>query len=99
MRWQTRTERAGQDGSVDPTVYILEGSGGRACVWPAKGFNLFRWTVPDGMPDGMPEGNREIIYADPQVLAGSSPTRTGIPILFPFPNRIRNGRFAWEGKE
>ena len=28
-----------------------------------------------------------------------SPTRSGTPILFPFPNRIRDGRFSWDGKE
>ena len=27
------------------------------------------------------------------------PTSYGIPILFPFPNRIRDGRFSWEGKD
>src|SRR5882757_7664608 len=27
------------------------------------------------------------------------PTSYGVPILFPFPNRIRDGRFAFEGRE
>ena len=26
------------------------------------------------------------------------PSHSGIPLLFPFPNRIRSGRFEWEGK-
>ena len=25
------------------------------------------------------------------------PTRSGFPILFPFPNRIRDGKFDWQG--
>lgn len=27
------------------------------------------------------------------------PSRSGSPLLFPFPNRIANGRFTWEGRE
>jgi aldose 1-epimerase len=41
----------------------------------------------------------ELLYADPQLFKGSSPTRSGIPVLFPFANRIRDGRFRWEGKD
>jgi aldose 1-epimerase len=73
------------------TIHALENpeTGDRAEVWAERGFNCFRWTVR----------GVEVLYADPQFLAGGSPTRTGIPILFPFPNRIRAGRFTWQGKE
>ena len=57
-------------------------------IWPHQGFNCYRW-VSHG---------QEILYADPDFFKGSSPTRSGIPILFPFPNRIRDGRFTWNGK-
>ncbi|MEZ6044087.1 MAG: aldose 1-epimerase [Planctomycetaceae bacterium] len=30
---------------------------------------------------------------------GERPSGNGIPILFPYPNRIRKGTFSWEGKE
>ena len=31
---------------LDPTVYVLEdGAGGRAEIWPALGFNCYRWQV------------------------------------------------------
>jgi aldose 1-epimerase len=30
---------------------------------------------------------------------GMRPSRSGIPILFPFPNRIRAGRYFWGGRE
>ena len=30
---------------------------------------------------------------------GERPSGNGIPLLFPFPNRIRNGRFSWDGRE
>lgn len=30
---------------------------------------------------------------------GERPSGSGIPILFPFPNRIRGGKYSWDGKE
>ena len=30
---------------------------------------------------------------------GQRPSGHGIPILFPFPNRIRAGRYRWNGRE
>src|SRR5262249_52444916 len=40
-----------------------------------------------------------LLHAEPDFLTGGRPTRSGIPILFPFPNRIRGGRFTWDGKD
>ena len=71
-------------------VWRLESSAGDiAEVCPLLGFNCYRWII----------GDWDALYADSQFLAGSPPTRSGIPILFPFPNRIRDGRFRWKGKE
>jgi len=39
------------------------------------------------------------LYADPNFFTENKPTRSGFPILFPFPNRVRDGRFAWNGKD
>ena len=89
---QTRTQ-PGVTGR-DATIFILDdGAGGRAEVWPALGFNCFRWEV---VRDGR---TLDLLYADAALFGDGRPTRSGVPILFPFPNRIRNGRFAWEGKE
>jgi aldose 1-epimerase len=78
----------------DATLYVLEdGAGGRACVWPALGFNCFAWQLHRA------GRAREVLYTDPALFADGRPTRSGIPILFPFPNRIRAGRFTWEGRE
>jgi aldose 1-epimerase len=77
------------------TVFILEEQAGaaRAEIWPAIGFNCFRWRAAlTGTP-------AELLYADPQLFHGGRPTRSGIPVLFPFPNRIRDGRFTWAGRE
>jgi aldose 1-epimerase len=95
MAFQTRTEIRAASGGQDGTVYLLEDSAGtaRAEIWPVGGFNCHRWQV---VREGTP---RELLYSDPQFFHGAKPTRSGIPILFPFPNRIRDGRFSWAGKE
>lgn len=79
---------------LDPTVYVLEdGAGGRAEVWPALGFNCYRWQVQH-------EGQTlELLYQAPDLFHNGRPTRSGIPVLFPFPNRIREGRFTWDGRD
>jgi aldose 1-epimerase len=74
-------------------VIVMEGEGARAEVWPACGFTCFRWRVQRG-------GQLlDVIYADPALFRGGRPTGSGTPILFPFPNRIRDGRFTWDGRE
>jgi aldose 1-epimerase len=90
VREENRPAPAGQDG----TVLVLEEAGGqaRAEVWPANGFNCYRWQVAHA---GV---TQDLLYADPQFFQGAKPTRSGIPILFPFPNRIRDGRFTWAGR-
>jgi aldose 1-epimerase len=78
---------------LDPTVYVLEdGAGGRAEVWPALGFNCYRWQARRG-------GQAlELLYQAADLFHDGRPTRSGIPVLFPFPNRIRDGRFTWDGR-
>jgi aldose 1-epimerase len=79
---------------LDPTIIVLEdGRGAVAEVWPALGFNCIRWQA-------VREGQAlELLYADPALFSNGRPTRSGIPVLFPFPNRIREGRFSWQGRE
>jgi aldose 1-epimerase len=94
MTFQVRTERPAAAGAIDNTVWVLEGAEGtaRAEVCPALGFNCFRWRVRAGGREV------ELLYATPTFLQYDRPTRSGIPVLFPFPNRIRGGRFTWAGK-
>lgn len=78
----------------DATVFVLEdGGGGRAEVWPALGFNCYRWQI---QREGQP---LELLYQAPDLFDNGRPTRSGIPVLFPFPNRIRDGRFTWDGRD
>jgi aldose 1-epimerase len=89
---RTRTQE-GVEGQ-NATVYVLEdGGGGKAEVWPALGFNCFHWSAVRG------GAALDLLYADPALFANGRPTRSGIPVLFPFPNRIRDGRFTWEGQD
>jgi aldose 1-epimerase len=94
MPFQVRTETypaADRDGGV---IVLEETTGAaRAEVWPACGFNCFRWRVRHG------ERLLDLLYAAPTFFRGGRPTGSGTPILFPFPNRIRDGRFTWDGKD
>jgi aldose 1-epimerase len=88
ITWQQRENRQGLDGRV---AVIEDGSGSCLEVWPALGFNAYRWAVHAG-------AIHELLYADPRLFDDGRPTRSGIPILFPFPNRIRAGVFTWQGR-
>jgi aldose 1-epimerase len=95
MPFQVRTVTLPAGPGLDGRVVVLEDAAGtaRAEVWPRCGFNCFRWRLSRG------ETPLYLIYSDPRLFLGARATSGGVPILFPFPNRIRGGRFAWEGQE
>jgi aldose 1-epimerase len=76
-------------------VYELVDSGEtvRAEVWPQWGFNCLRWQLRQ--QDGR---WADIFFAAPDWETNPVPTRSGHPILFPFPGRLRHGAFAHDGK-
>jgi aldose 1-epimerase len=65
----------------------------RAEVWPHCGFNCLRWQVRQ--PDG---SWGSILYTAPEWETNPVPTRSGHPVLFPFPGRLRYGRLPFQGK-
>jgi aldose 1-epimerase len=68
--------------------------GSTAKIAPALGFNCFDFQARVG------DEAVSVIDASPQFArGGEKPSGHGIPILFPFPNRIRDGRFKWNGKD
>jgi aldose 1-epimerase len=77
------------------TVYSLhdDATGAAASVLPAYGFNLFDLRLPlAGEP-------RPVLVSSPDFADHPAhPAGNGTPILFPFPNRIRDGRFVFEGR-
>ena len=77
---------------INPTGWTLDdGAGNQAQVWPALGFNLISWKVNTAA------GPIELIHRDPGLFEDGKGTRSGNPILFPFPNRIAAGRYQFEG--
>ncbi|VTT96883.1 aldose 1-epimerase : Aldose 1-epimerase OS=Isosphaera pallida (strain ATCC 43644 / DSM 9630 / IS1B) GN=Isop_0737 PE=4 SV=1: Aldose_epim [Gemmataceae bacterium] len=64
----------------------------RAEVWPQWGFNCLRWQLRQ-------EDGRwaDVLFAMPDWESNPVPTRSGHPILFPFPGRLRDGKLPFEG--
>ena len=77
------------------TVYTLrdQSSGASASVLPSYGFNLFDLRLP-----AAGEVRRVVVAADDFAENPTSPGRNGTPVLFPFPNRIRDGHYSFQGK-
>ena len=68
-------------------VVVLSGAGHEVRILPENGFNLYSWTV---------DGQQIMMEAEDLSLKG---TKYGIPVLFPFPNRVKDSRYSWQGKE
>src|SRR6476660_10537741 len=85
----------GKAGDRGGEVYELVDTGGRvrAEVWPQWGFNCLKWQVR-----GDDAHWRDILFHMPDWEANPVPTRSGHPILFPFPGRLRDGRLTFDGK-
>jgi len=67
-------------------------TGSRALIAVDAGFNCFEFVAKNG------DAELDVIYAEEGFAdGGKPPSHNGIPILFPFPNRIRSGRFSWDG--
>ena len=77
-------------------VYVLTDkvTNSHAYIIPACGNNCFRFTQK------MHGQQVEIIESPPNLeMMSENVFSYGSPILFPFPNRIRRGKFTFEGKE
>ncbi len=66
-------------------VVTLAGAGHEARILPVNGFNLYAWTL-----DG-----QEILMPPPDITVFG--TKYGTPILFPMPNRVKDGVYRWNG--
>ena len=89
MQFSVRPER-----DADFTFVVLSHDGGgdaararEAWIIPASGANLCRFSV----------GGRNVIDVYRTLLLARD--FTGTPVLYPTPNRVRNGVFRWEGKD
>ncbi|MCC9608993.1 aldose 1-epimerase [Blastopirellula sp. JC732] len=69
-------------------------SGASAKIAVGYGCNCFSFTVPSG------EQSLEILWAEAGFESGKlRASSSGIPVLFPFPGRLKGGLLGWEGKE
>jgi aldose 1-epimerase len=79
---------------MTPIVLHDHQSGSQARILPERGFNCYGFQAAVGSQFV------DVLDAQPGFDVGTArPTRSGIPILFPFPNRIRGGKFQWKGRE
>lgn len=78
------------------TVYVLidHEAGREARVLPSVGNNCISYKIRKG------DGQMELLFTppDPETLQGRA-SGYGIPILFPWPNRVDEGRFSFDGKD
>jgi aldose 1-epimerase len=91
MPFRVRTETiAGRD-----VLHLHDdASGASASVVPSLGFNLFDLRLPAA------GAARPILASAPDFVANPvKPTRNGTPVLFPFPNRVRDARYTFGGKD
>ncbi len=90
MIYGTRIESVGGKKLVS---LVNETTGARVALLPEVGFNLFDLRLPAG------GAVRSVVASQPEWPEDAShPTKNGIPILFPFPNRIAGASFEFEGK-
>jgi aldose 1-epimerase len=90
MACRVSIEKRGRD------VYRLhdDASGSSAAILPSFGFNLFDLRLP-AAGQVRPLISAVADFADNPMDA----MRNGTPILFPFPNRIRQARYRFQGKD
>jgi aldose 1-epimerase len=96
MLYQVRTleKKAGKQSG--PVVELFHSGGQcRAEIWADHGFNCLRWQVSNQSSNLL----HDVLYKSADWETNPVPTRSGHPILFPFPNRIRNASFRFEEKE
>ncbi|MEZ6124614.1 MAG: aldose 1-epimerase [Planctomycetaceae bacterium] len=70
-------------------------TGSTAQIATHLGFNCFDFTAVTAGGQRVP-----VLWAADGFASGGQPvSHSGIPLLFPFPNRIRGGRYSWNGKD
>lgn len=80
--------------TVEPLVLQDNATGSHARIAAYVGFNCYEFcAVVDGRPVA-------VLDAAADFASGNErPSGHGIPILFPYPNRVRGGRYRWGGRE
>ena len=97
MRRADARPHAGPPVGYDPamsnaagTVRLAAASGASAEVAVGRGLNLFSLKLPAG--DGGPVV--DVLAAEEGFPDAGKPSHSGVPVLFPFPNRLAGGQFV-----
>lgn len=79
---------------MPPLVLHNSQTGAKAKILPELGFNCYEFQSPV-------QGRLvDVLDSEPGFEQGDkAPSHSGIPLLFPFPNRIRDGRFRWNDRD
>ncbi|MCE9528427.1 MAG: aldose 1-epimerase [Planctomycetales bacterium] len=78
---------------VVENIVLRDAAGSVAEIAPALGFNCHRFAVPHKT------ALVEVLWREPSFLEGvGKPSRSGVPVLFPFPGRLPGQALAWQGK-
>ena len=92
MAYHTSVEKL--PGGREVVKLLDDSTGASVSILPSYGFNLFDLQLPVvGKPTPMIAAARD--WANDPKHAGGN----GTPILFPYPNRVRGGKFLFGGKE
>ena len=74
-------------------IVLRDASGAIAEIAPSFGYNCHRFAVPRG------KELVEVLWREPSFMEGTGkPSRSGVPILFPFPGRLPGQTLTWQGK-
>lgn len=88
MGFQIKTKTATAGDRTGPIYELSNESGSaKAEIWPMAGFNCLKWQVH----------GCDILYSMPDWEQNPVPTRSGHPVLFPFPNRLAYGKLSAYG--
>jgi aldose 1-epimerase len=69
-------------------------TGSRAHIAPQWGFNCYGWQC------ALPGEEIDVLWAAPDFPDNAAlRSKSGIPLLFPFPGRLRGTRFVYQGRE
>ena len=94
MFYHIETEERTAGGKTGTVYTLTHGSGALAEIWPAHGFNCLRWRVDTA------DGPRDLLYAAPEwETQPGADGAAAFPFCFPFPNRIRDGKFSFGWKD
>lgn len=80
--------------TIENVTLIDSTTGARASILAGFGFNCYEFVA------NLKGREVNVLWSEPDFASGTKrPSGSGIPLLFPFPGRLRGTTFPWEGRE